>query len=119
MAYDRMQRIVWVLWPSFIVGGMGCGVFFSLFDPAELPGYGEWIDSRTAVYSIGFFMFWAFAGASSLFTCFLQRSPFELNRCTLRPSDRPPGCPKRGEEAACCDDSLSNASRDSLAQHAR
>jgi hypothetical protein len=33
---------------------------------------------------------------------FLQRSPFEVNRCPLEAQDRPPGCPKNG----CMEDLL-------------
>jgi hypothetical protein len=32
------------------------------------------------VYTIGFFLCWAFAAASSAFTCFLQRGSKEINR---------------------------------------
>jgi hypothetical protein len=31
------------------------------------------------VYTIGFFLCWAFAAASSAFTCFLQRGSREIN----------------------------------------
>ena len=47
------------------------------------------------------FVFWALGAASSFLTCFLQRSPWEVNRCPLDAADRPPGCPKQGD-AACC-----------------
>ena len=97
------QRIMWVLWPSFIVSGIAEAIFFTLFDPHELAFLGEplmW--SRTAVYSVGFFVFWAFAAASSALTCFLQRSPFEVNRCPLPPMARPDGCPKRDDPNASC-----------------
>ncbi|MFN7085714.1 MAG: hypothetical protein ACK4N4_03695 [Burkholderiales bacterium] len=92
-----MKRLIWILWPSFVVGGIAEAVFFTLFDPMDLFILGEPMElSRTAVYSLGFFLFWAFAAASSAFTCFLQRSAFEINRlCPLEPADRPVGCPKR------------------------
>jgi hypothetical protein len=32
-----------------------------------------------AIYSGGFFVFWAFAAASSALTCFLQRTAAEIN----------------------------------------
>lgn len=94
-----MQRLIWILWPSFIVGGVGEAIFFSLFDPAELPlGDTALGQNRIFVYSVGFFIFWLFAAASSAFTCFLQRSPAEVNGfCPLPPRERPVGCPKREE----------------------
>ena len=36
--------------------------------------------SRTAVYTLGFFMFCCFAAASSALTCFLQRNAEDVNR---------------------------------------
>jgi hypothetical protein len=74
------KRLIWILWPSFIVGGIAEGVFFTLIDPQELYLFGEPVHwSATAVYSVGFFMFWMVAAASSAFTCFLQRSALEVN----------------------------------------
>jgi len=75
------RTLINVLWPSFIVGGIGEGLFFTVFDPQELYLFGEPSDlSRMAVYTVGFFMCWAFAAASSAFTCFLQRTAEEINR---------------------------------------
>lgn len=98
-----MRNAILVLWPSFIVGGIGEVIFFTLFDPRELYLFGEPSSlSRLAVYSIGFFLCWAFAAASSAFTCFLQRSAAEVNRCPLPPVARPEGCPKREDSNAAC-----------------
>lgn len=95
------MRAIWVLWPSFIVGGIGVGLFFTLVDPQELYLFGEPVHwSALATYSLGFFCFWALAAASSALTCFFQRSSEEINRCPLPPAGRPEGCPKREEPAA-------------------
>ena len=76
-----MRTAILILWPSFIVGGLGEVLFFTIFDPRELYLFGEASSlSRLAVYSIGFFLCWAFAAASSAFTLFLLRGPEELNR---------------------------------------
>ena len=75
------KRLMWILWPSFIVGGIAEGVFFTLIDPQELYLFGEPVHwSKTAVYSVGFFLFWIVAAASSAFTCFLQRRAAEINK---------------------------------------
>lgn len=91
-----MKRAIWILWPSFLVGGAAEAIFFTLFDPMDLNVLGHPVDlSRTAVYTLGFFVFWAFAAASSALTCFLQRNAEDVNRlCPLQPFERPPGCPK-------------------------
>ncbi|HWI15344.1 MAG TPA: hypothetical protein VNT02_13865 [Burkholderiales bacterium] len=92
-----MKHAIWILWPSFVIGGVAEALFFTLFDPMDLHVFGEPVAlSRTAAYTIGFFLFWAFAGASSAFTCWLQRSSVDINRlCPLEPTQRPVGCPKR------------------------
>ena len=94
-----MNRAIHILWPSFIVGGIGEMLFFTVFDPQELYLFGEPSSlSRLAVYSIGFFLCWAFAAASSAFTCFLQRGADEINQvCPLSATQRPVGCPRREE----------------------
>jgi hypothetical protein len=91
-----MKKAIWILWPSFIVGGIGEVLFFTVFDPKELYLFGEPASlSRHAVYSIGFFLCWAFAAASSALTCFLQKTANEVNLCPLPADGRPEGCPKQ------------------------
>ena len=61
-----MQKAIRILWPSFLVAATAEMAFFALFDPGELTFFGRPLElSRTAVYSIGFFLFWAFAAVSS------------------------------------------------------
>ena len=75
-----MQRLISILWPSFIVAGIAETLFFTLVDPQELYLFGEPVHwSRTAVYSVGFFGFWAICAGSSFFTCFFQRNPNDRN----------------------------------------
>lgn len=89
-----MKHAMSILWPSFLVGGIAEGIFFTLFDPMDLHLFGSPIElSRTAIYTLGFLAFWAFAAASSALTCFLRRTADEVNRCPLLPSNRPPDCP--------------------------
>jgi hypothetical protein len=92
------QQLMWVLWPAFLVAGIADGLMFSLFDPQDMHVFGEPVTlDRRAIYSIGFFVFWAFAAASSALTCLLRRSSSEINSCTLPDSKRPEGCPSRGQ----------------------
>ena len=87
MSDGLAHRMALVLWPSFVVGGIGSVCFFSLFDPATLPfsdsllpfDEGSLGQNRMLVYSVGFFIFWMFAAASSWLTSFLQRSPSDIN----------------------------------------
>jgi hypothetical protein len=76
-----MQRAMWILWPSFLVAAVAEGVFFALFDPGEFTLFGRPIElSRTAIYSIGFFLFWGFAAASSGLSFFLEHGGEENKR---------------------------------------
>jgi hypothetical protein len=94
------QRLLWVLWPAFLIAAVAELLFFAVFDPSDLHLFGAPIDvARVPVYTIGFFFFWGMTSAASALTVFLQRSPFEVNRCPLNEVDRPLGCPKR----ACAD----------------
>jgi len=91
------RQLMWILWPAFLVAGVADGLMFSLFDPQDMHIFGKPLNlDRRAIYSIGFFLFWGFAAASSALSCSLQRSSSEINRCTLPESERPEGCPKRG-----------------------
>ena len=96
------QRLMWVLWPGFFMAIPAVGITFTLIDPADLHFFGSPVEaSRLGAYSVGFLLFWALGSACSALTCFLQRSPFELNRCPLPSVARPEGCPKREEPGSC------------------
>jgi hypothetical protein len=93
------QRLMWILWPGFVMASAAELIFFALVDPQDLHLFGQPLElSRTAIYSVGFFGFWALMSGTSALTCLLQRSPFETNYCHLSPSERTlAGCPKHGE----------------------
>lgn len=96
------QRLMWVLWPGFLMAIPAVGIVFTLVDPEDLQAFGKPLHAtRLGAYSLGFLLFWVLGSACSALTCLLQRSPFELNRCPLEPAARPDGCPKR-EGGECC-----------------
>jgi len=96
------QRLMWVIWPAFLVAAAAETIFFTIFDPFDLHFFGEPLDlSRQTIYTMGFFGFWALGVVSSGLTVFLSRSPWESNRCTMAPADRPDGCPKREDDRTC------------------
>ena len=73
----RTQQAISVLWPSFISAIIATGVFFSAFNPKDLVPYNFDIDvSPIAAYSIGFFIFWIIALASSYGTLY-----FTISNC--------------------------------------
>ena len=85
-----MSNIFYIVWPSFLVAGIAEIVFFTIIDPQELYLFGQPVSfSRLATYSIGFFGFWAICAASSMATCFFQRSGRDINaETTVRTSPR-------------------------------
>lgn len=98
-----MQRLIHVLWPSFLIAGVAVIVFTTLFDPLQFAYRGEpLVMDRIGAYTIGFFVFWLLGIASSAMTCYFQRSADEINRCPLPPRHRPEGCPKREDGSGCC-----------------
>jgi hypothetical protein len=81
MRDDLGRRLMWVIWPAFLVAAGADAVFFTLFDPVDLRLFGSPLDiSRAAFYTLGFFSFWGLGVASSALTVFLGRSPFEADR---------------------------------------
>ncbi len=71
-----LQKAMTVLWPSFLAAIVAEGTFFSLFVPHDLPlPYGGLELTEPAVYTIGFFCFWALTTLSSLLTWYLVTPP--------------------------------------------
>jgi hypothetical protein len=74
MIIPRSQRVIAVLWPSFVLAAVATAVFFATFDPYEILAPTWFPDlSRLGAYSIGFGLFWLLTAASSLLTCYFQR----------------------------------------------
>lgn len=96
----RMQKLMWIAWPAFLMAGVLEMLVFAMVDPQDLQWFGQPIRlSRQGVYTIAFFVFWGVTMFSSALTTLLAMSPFELNECPLEPGERPSGCPKRDD---CC-----------------
>ena len=69
-----VQRIVSVLWPSFLVASLATVLFFVVFDPQELgmlAGLPEL--TRTGGYTIGFFFFWILGAMGCALTCYFRK----------------------------------------------
>lgn len=91
------QRLMWIVWPAFLMAGVLEILVFALVDPQDLHWAGQPLEwSRQSVYTVAFFLFWGITVVSSALTTLLAQSPFEVNRCPLPATDRPDGCPKQG-----------------------
>ncbi|HTP46569.1 MAG TPA: hypothetical protein VMQ50_06585 [Casimicrobiaceae bacterium] len=68
------RRLIWILWPGFVMAIPAVGIVFTLFDPAEMRLLGAPLESsRLGAYTVGFLFFWALCAASSALTCYLSR----------------------------------------------
>ncbi|WP_269495074.1 hypothetical protein [Castellaniella sp. S9] len=69
----KLRKLMWILWPSFLVAGATSAIVFALVDPQDVVFLDHLQGSRQLVYSLGFFVFWLMAALSSALT--LQMAP--------------------------------------------
>ena len=70
----QIQKIIAIMWPSFLTAGVATILFFTAFDPRlimQVSGYGD--ISRLGGYTMGFFIFWILTSVSCALTCYFQR----------------------------------------------
>jgi len=74
------QRLMWILWPAFLMAGVLEVLVFSLADPQELYWFGHHLEfSRQALYTFSFFVFWLVTAMSGALTILLSLPPNEVN----------------------------------------
>lgn len=62
----KIQMIIGILWPSFLVAVGASIIFFSIFSPKDLAGLlGRPEFPAIGGYTAGFFFFWATSAVSS------------------------------------------------------
>lgn len=71
----KLQQLMWIAWPAFLVAGLLEMLVFAMVDPQDLHGLGgQAIEiSRLGIYTIAFFVFWGMAMLSSALTLLLAR----------------------------------------------
>lgn len=75
------KRLMWIVWPAFLVAGLTEMLVFAMVDPQDLHWLGRSLAmSREAVYTLAFFVFWILALISSALTALLAMPPGEVNR---------------------------------------
>lgn len=91
------QRLMWIVWPSFLMSGVLEMLVFAFVDPHDLHWFGNPLAlSRQGIYTLSFFAFWLLLCTSSALTTLLSMSPFEVNRCPMPMDERPEGCTRQG-----------------------
>jgi predicted anti-sigma-YlaC factor YlaD len=74
-----IQRMVAILWPSFITAGIATIILTTLLDPQAL--FAEYDISRFGGYSICFLVFWVFGIFTAMSTCFFLMPCSVFNKC--------------------------------------
>ena len=68
------ERALLILWPAFLMAAVLEMMIFAVVDPSGMRWFGseliEW--SRSAVYSLTFFMFWSVIATSGAITALLE-----------------------------------------------
>ena len=91
----KLQKLMWIAWPAFLVAGVLEMLVFAMVDPQDLHWFGQPVAlSRQGVYTLSFFVFWGITMLSSGLTTMFAISPFELNQCPWPADERPAACPK-------------------------
>lgn len=70
----KVQQLISIFWPSFIMAGLGSILFFVVIDPMEMVG-SSWFANldRLGVYTVGFLFFWLLTACSCMLTCYFQK----------------------------------------------
>jgi len=76
----RTRRLMWIVWPAFLVAGLLETLVFALVDPQDLHWAGQALPlSSQGIYTVAFFVFWALAMVASALTAVLAMTPTEVN----------------------------------------
>lgn len=67
----RLRALMWILWPSFLIGAATSATVFALIDPLDIPIFGFIELNRQQMYTGGFFLFWLMAALSSSLSLYM------------------------------------------------
>jgi uncharacterized membrane protein YcfT len=74
------KRLMWIIWPAFLMAGVIEMLVFSMVDPEDMHWFGHQLDfSRQGIYTVAFFAFWLVLSLSAALTVLLALSPAEVN----------------------------------------
>jgi len=77
-----IQRVVAILWPSFITAGIATVLFTTMLDPALI--FIDYEISRLGSYTISFFLFWSFGAITAASTCYFLKPCEAINKARER-----------------------------------
>ena len=88
------KRMMWIIWPAFLMAGVIEMLVFSMVDPEDMHWFGHQLDfSRQGIYTLSFFAFWLVLSLSAALTVLLALSPAEVNSPALKNNAAPDDTP--------------------------
>lgn len=85
-AIPLIQRVVAILWPSFIMAGIATILFTTAFDPEII--FSDYDISRLGAYSICFFIFWLFGALTATATCYFLKPCQAINKAREQAAEK-------------------------------
>ena len=74
------RRLMWIGWPAFLAACVMEVLVFAAFDPQDMQWMGQSIElSRTGIYTLSFFVFWALFAVAGFMTVLLSMPAEEVN----------------------------------------
>jgi len=71
---------MWIVWPAFLAACVMEMLVFAAFDPQDMHWMGHSIElSRTGIYTLAFFVFWAVFVVAGYVTVLLSLPAEEVN----------------------------------------
>jgi hypothetical protein len=75
----RIQQIISVAWPSFVMAGIATILVTTAFDPVQVAQCMNYEGvTRIGAYSTTFFSFWLLTSSSCALTCFFRKPCSEI-----------------------------------------
>ncbi len=74
------KRLMWIVWPAFLVAGLLEMLVFAFVDPQDLHWAGQALPlSNQGLYTVAFFVFWGLTTLACGLTAMLAMTPNEVN----------------------------------------
>ena len=74
------KRMMWIIWPAFLMAGVIEMLVFSMVDPEDMHWFGHQLEfSRQGIYTVAFFAFWLVLSLSAALTTLLAMPASEVN----------------------------------------
>ncbi len=76
----KLSRLLWALWPSFLVSIPAVGLLFSFVHPEDVLFFGQspHIDAE-GIYTLGFLLIWLFCSVASMLTIYIFPTKADVN----------------------------------------